>query len=98
MSKRADNNQQPIYFSEAELDFKQFNLGQGSVQDKKIKLDAVVRNLLSDDKQLKVHKEVINKIKKDRNRKTKSSYNDYSLTEDSVIMNQSSNDFMSMNA
>ena len=49
-----------------ELDFKNFSLGDGSTRTKQRRLDAIVSSMLNDPSQLKVCKQVINKIKKER--------------------------------
>ena len=46
-----------------EIDFTKFTLGQGSIADKQQRLHSVVKNILSDGKQLKQCKDVIYSIK-----------------------------------
>lgn len=58
----------------------------------------MVRNLLSDDKQLKDCRDIINKIKKNRSRKVPDTNQSIDVEGSADELGFTSNDFVSMNA
>jgi hypothetical protein len=57
-------------YSEQDLDFTKFNLGQGTTEQKQKKIRAVVGNLLDDDLLLRNARNVLSRIKQNRKKKT----------------------------
>ncbi len=70
IAQRNESPHQTLKVIEDEdVDFKNLSLGCGSNQEKKYRLEHIVSNIVNNEKQFKVAKDILKKIKANRNRK-----------------------------